>query len=267
MAIGQTANFQSGGGVAPYTWTAAGSSTLSPSGSSASARYNQAGQYTVRVRDAQGSTATCLVTVQVAATTPPPGGPALTIQKTVRVWPSGTEQELVNATPSSTVEFVIRISSIGATTATQVIARDTLPTGLIYQGGTTTVDGAPAPDGIIGSGIALGDMTPGRTITVRFRATLESAQFFGVGATVLTNIAYARGSNVGEVSDPAQVRVGTITQVPTGPTESAVLALIVSSIVTLLYVGYASTEQFRLREAQSAVRQARKDGTAPDFKG
>ncbi|HXV26948.1 MAG TPA: hypothetical protein VD862_02925 [Candidatus Paceibacterota bacterium] len=54
----------------------------------------------------------------------------------------------------------------------------------------------------------------------------------------------------------------SVVQIPTGPGESTVLALIVSAIVTLLYVGYTSTDAFRRREAGVIARK----GGSSDFK-
>jgi uncharacterized repeat protein (TIGR01451 family) len=343
--------------------------------------------------------------------TPPNTVPAITIQKTVRnITTSSAEQEVASANPTHTVEFVIRVSSVGSGTATQVVARDTLPSGLTYQPGTTTLDGSPAADGIIGSGLLLGDMPSGRTITIRFRASVAPDAFFAVGTTSLVDIAFARGSNTSEVSDTAvvvvtkgqglamsltkmgrnitrgqtgehapvyasptetvefivrvrntssapltnvvvrdvmpqdisyvpgsarlngqpaadtlvtsgislgslgagaeavitfsgrvagaaafpigtTVRINTVyatadgvgqlsaqlaviifrsgppvTEVPTGPGESTILALIISAIITLLYMGYASTDSYRRHEAGTLAKESSKDRETFDFK-
>lgn len=140
--------------------------------------------------------------------TPTPLAPQISIQKTVRnVTQNGAEAKNTNANPSETVEFVLRISSGGTATATQVVTRDTLPSGLAYQGGTTTIDGAPASDGIVGTGVNLGDMAPGRIIIVRFRATVAPETFFSFGTSTLANIGFAQGSNTPQVSDTAFVTV------------------------------------------------------------
>jgi hypothetical protein len=136
--VGQTANFQAGGGTSPYTWTAPGSATVSPSGSRASATYANAGSYTVQVRDAAGNSALCTVIV-----------------------------------PS------------------------------------------PTPIGVI---------------------------------------------------PPPPTPTPPVTQVPTGPGESALLALIVAAIATLLYVGYASGETFRRREAQALANEGEDNIDRLDFR-
>lgn len=141
-------------------------------------------------------------------TTPPPTTPQLALQKMVRNITQGSgEGDSTNANPTDTVEFSLRVSSVGTGLVTNVMVRDALPAGLSYIPGATTVDGAPASDGVISTGLNLGDMSPGRTITVRFRATVAPGTFFASGTSVLTNTGYARGSNVPEVSDVAFVTI------------------------------------------------------------
>ena len=146
--------------------------------------------------------------------------PLLTLQKLVRNITQGSgEGDSTNANPTDTVEFSLRVSSVGTGAVLGVAVRDTLPAGLSYVPGSTTIDGSPASDGIVVSGLNLGDMSPGRTITVRFRATVAPASFFASGTSVLTNTGYARGSNAPEISDVAFV---TIVNTPQNLTMSLV---------------------------------------------
>ena len=55
-----------------------------------------------------------------------------------------------------------------------------------------------------------------------------------------------------------------VAQVRTGPGETTILALIVGSIVALLYVGYAGSDAFRRNEAKSYSDEAHKN--PPDFR-
>jgi uncharacterized repeat protein (TIGR01451 family) len=118
----------------------------------------------------------------------------------------------VNANPSDTVEFSVRVSSVGTGPVLGAVVRDALPAGLTYVPGSTTIDGVSASDGVTSTGLNLGDMPTGRTITIRFRATVAPATFFATGTSVLTNTAYARGSNVTEVSDVAFVTIANLPQ-------------------------------------------------------
>jgi uncharacterized repeat protein (TIGR01451 family) len=120
---------------------------------------------------------------------------------------SSGEADSVTAAPTNIVEFSLRVSALGTGTVNSVIVRDALPAGLTYVPGSTTVDNVTAADGIVSSGINIGDMAAGRTITVRFRATVAAAGFFTSGTTSLTNTGYARGTNASEVSDVAFVTV------------------------------------------------------------
>lgn len=58
--------------------------------------------------------------------------------------------------------------------------------------------------------------------------------------------------------------IGGVGQVQTGPGETTILALIVGSIVALLYVGYAGSDAFRRGEAKSYSDEAHKN--PPDFR-
>ncbi len=105
------------------------------------------------------------------------------------------------------MEFSLRVSSGGLGTVSGVTVRDTLPAGLTYTPGSTTIDGATAADGIVSTGLTLGAMAPTRAITVRFRATVAPVAFFSLGTSVLTNTGFVRSSSTPEVSDVAFVSV------------------------------------------------------------
>ncbi|MEK7638341.1 MAG: hypothetical protein AAB375_02880 [Patescibacteria group bacterium] len=63
---------------------------------------------------------------------------------------------------------------------------------------------------------------------------------------------------------PSPTSIGGVAQVQTGPGETTILALIVGSIVALLYVGYAGSDAFRRNEAKSYSDEAHKN--PPDFR-
>lgn len=141
------------------------------------------------------------------------------IQKLVRnITQNSAEADSVSANPNDTVEFSLRVSSVGSADAQNVIVRDALPAGLTYQAGTTTIDSVTAADGIISTGLNLGTLSSGRTVIIRFRAVVAAEGFFGVGRTTLVNTGYVRGSNIAEISDIAFVDV-----IRTSPTPSMTL--------------------------------------------
>lgn len=63
---------------------------------------------------------------------------------------------------------------------------------------------------------------------------------------------------------PTPSSIGGVGQVQTGPGETTILALIMGSIVALLYVGYAGSDAFRRNEAKSYSDEAHKN--PPDFR-
>lgn len=222
MSIGQSDTWQAGGGSGSYAWSAPGANNTAGSGQYFATSYGSSGNFTITVTDSQARTAVCNVAVNTTAPpttiTPPPTAPSLTLQKLVRnVSQSGSEAKSVSANPADTVEFSLRVSSVGTASAVDVTVRDALPSGLSYQPGTTTIDSVPAADGIVSTGLNLGTLTPGRTVTVRFRATVAPEQYFNAGTTTLTNTAYARAANAPELSDVAFV---SVTRNPQNPSMS-----------------------------------------------
>lgn len=211
--VDQTVNLFASGGTGTYTWSAPNSSTTTGAGSAFSTRYGASGNYSVTVTSGtENQICTVAVSAPPPTWTPPiPTTPGLSINKVVRNITSSTgEQDLVAANPGDTVEFTIRVSSVGNTTVRNVRLTDSLPAGLSYVAGSTVVDGAAYGDGILSGGIMLGDLAAGRVVTVRFRATVANAGTFANGTTTMTNVAVASGDNVPTVSDMAFVNV-TIT--------------------------------------------------------
>lgn len=236
VAVGVAASFTATGGTGTYAWYALTGNPATGAGQTFAVSYTAPGSKTVIVASGANQ-ASCPVTVNPTPTptpsasaspspSPSPSGtptptpsttysptptlttPYLTLQKLVRnVTQNSGEVDNVNANPGDSIEFSLHISSTGSGPVISTVARDALPVGLTYVPGSTTIDGISAADGLVSSGLALGDLYPGRTITIRFRATTAPASFFAPGTSVLTNTGYARGSNVSEVSDTAFVTV------------------------------------------------------------
>lgn len=185
---------------------------------------SQTTAYTITATNTSGglATATALITVTGACATPTPTPSLsyLTISKNVRnISSNGYETKSVNANASDTVEFVIRVSNSNYQTATNVRVSDSLPYGLNYISGSTTVDNLYFGDGLTSGGINLGSFYSGRTATIRFRATLTQA--YGAynnypynnynNVTTLTNTASVVADNASTVSDTASVLVAVST--------------------------------------------------------
>ena len=210
--IGTFAQVVAVGGTGTYSWSAPSGSPGSGVGSQFGTQYVAQGIYTITVQDSTTQAVdTCQVTVPTTQTPPMTtlqGVPGLQVSKVVQNVTQGSGQaDSVTANPGDTVRFTVTVTSTGTETARLVTARDTLPAGLTYIGGSTTVDGSLTKDTYTTSGVALGDLVPERTVTIRFDARVSSTDFFPIGSSTLVNTAFARGSNVPEVSDVAFVVV------------------------------------------------------------
>lgn len=212
--VNQTANFSASGGQGVYLWSAPGGEPSSGSGPTFGASYAAAGQKTVTVRNSEtGPTESCDVAVNtIPAPTPTPSPtpttPSLGISKLVRdITTGGALADMVSANPNDTAEFAINVTSSGTATVRNAMIRDSLPFGLSYLSGTTTIDGVTTSDGIVSAGISLGDIVPGRTLTVRFRAQVLSESAFNVGTSILTNTATVTSDNTSPVSDTAFISI------------------------------------------------------------
>ncbi|OGM97972.1 MAG: hypothetical protein A2735_02280 [Candidatus Yanofskybacteria bacterium RIFCSPHIGHO2_01_FULL_41_21] len=139
--------------------------------------------------------------------------PYLSISKMVRNLSGNTsEVKSVNANVNDTVEFVIRVSVTNNQTATNVRVTDSLPYGLTYISGSTTIDNSYLTDGITSNGINLGSFYSGRLATIRFRATVGQGynyNQYNYGSTTFTNSASVYADNASTVSDSASVIVTT----------------------------------------------------------
>ncbi|MBX4211661.1 MAG: DUF11 domain-containing protein, partial [Candidatus Yanofskybacteria bacterium] len=136
-----------------------------------------------------------------------PLSPVMTIVKTVaNVTQGSSEADLVAANPTETVEFTIRVTAQNGTVQ-NVNVSDVLPFGLTYVAGSTIVNGNSVNDGLVGTGIAIGNLTNGQTAIIKFRAQVLGAASFSSGTTTLTNTATATSSNTPPVNDTAFVNV------------------------------------------------------------
>ncbi len=184
-----------------------GSQSVSPS---------QTMTYTLTATNNQGGYAVASTTIFVTGycytptPTPTPTNLYLSISKTVRNISSNTnELESVNANNNDTVEFIIRVSTSSNQTATNVRISDSLPYGLNYVSGSTTVDNSYWNDGITNGGIDLGSFYPNRFVTIRFRATVNQS-YTNNSTTTLTNNATVTADNASTASDSASVVITSL---------------------------------------------------------
>ena len=145
----------------------------------------------------------------------------------------------VDANPGDQVRFTLVITSDSTQALTNVIVRDILPEELIYEPGSTQVDGITVADGILLNGINIGTLNPDDEVRVTFRARIGTSNKFATGTTVLVNAAYVRADGVAERDSklPIYVTKNIIipaTQVQTG-VDGATLTLLISTVMTSLY--------------------------------
>ncbi len=128
-------------------------------------------------------------------------GNYLTITKTARNLTSGNTgwSSAVYANPSDVLMFMITIQANSNQNVDNVFVRDIFPANLIYRN-QLVVSGSNYYNnysGDITSGINLGTISSGQTVTITYQAQLASAANFSYGTSTLTNNVYitSSGSN------------------------------------------------------------------------
>ncbi len=159
---------------------------------------------------------------------------------------------------NDTLQFNIHIRSLSTVTTTNVIVTDILPAGLTYINRSTSVDNIQTGDTITTSGLNIGSLVPNQEVIVRFSALVDAGTVFPSGTTHVTNIAQVRADNVPILIATLPVIRGSVlgaSTVNTGAGETVVLALLLSALTTMLYMGYTRTGVFNRRLALAAVRR------------
>jgi hypothetical protein len=127
----------------------------------------------------------------------------LTITKTARNMTSGNTgfSTTIYANPSDTLMFLITIQATGNQDVQNVVVRDYLANNLIYKnqlivsGATNYTGSYNYGGGDITSGINLGTIPSGQTITITYQTQVAGSQNFAFGTTTLTNSVSATSSN------------------------------------------------------------------------
>ncbi len=145
-------------------------------------------------------------TISIYRTTPTPTSPGLSIDKRVRNVTNGTGyKNSITADPGEDIEFQIKVSSIGTTTAYNVVVTDEMPSDIIYRG-DLRVNGI-SHTGSITSGLNLGSMAAGTIKTITFDAEIASEDNFNYGTNILTNTARVNATSLSEVIDSVSLSV------------------------------------------------------------
>ncbi|MDP2967232.1 MAG: hypothetical protein Q8N87_02375, partial [bacterium] len=248
------ANGSDGPVTVPYntsanlTWTSenadscyasnAWSGTKSISGSQSTGNLTSSRTYTITCSGSGGS-ASDSVTVNVDSQV----STDFSIYKTVRNLSKGTAfSDLIYADPKEVLTFRIRIKA-GNDPLYNVVVKDFLPSGIIYQGDLKVDDILTTGD--IFAGLNIGNLAAGQEKRITFRGDVAGAESFSFGQTDLTNTASV-SSGVDSRSDTAKVVVtraavaGGATAVSTGLTnniffDSLLLPLMITSLIIWLF--------------------------------
>lgn len=139
--------------------------------------------------------------------------PDFNVKKEVRV--NGTEQwaKSVIAKPGQKVDYRIGYDNTGEAQQNNVVLKDVLPGGVVYDKGTTTVKNAVNPNGLKVSdnitstqGINIGNYAPKSNAFAYFTATLPNGDKLRCGENKLVNTVTVDTDN-GSKSDTAEVIV------------------------------------------------------------
>jgi uncharacterized repeat protein (TIGR01451 family) len=173
------------------------------------------------------------------------------------------EYSPVYSSPAQTIEFVLRVRNTSNAPLDNVVLRDILPSSITFVPGTVRIGGAPGNDALVSGGLSLGALAVGQEFVVTFQARVAVAAQLPAGTTTLINTVTATATGVGALSAQLPIIIANeavvVPPIKTGPGESTVLALIISGIITLLYVGYTGTDTYRRREAGGLVKETKED--------
>lgn len=200
----------------------------------------------------------------------PVASPILNLSVSGRnVTTASAQSSSVPAQGNQVVEVIVLISgtptaSNGAGQAaslTNAVVRASLPAGLTYVAGSTSISGAPtAVETVTTSGLSLGTLGAQPQSTVVFRARVVASSFV-VGTTQVVITVNASADNAtGQSTILPVVVTRAAAAVPgavqTGPADAVLAALLVSAIMTLLYVSYTHTSAYKRKEIE-AITQTR----------
>lgn len=155
--------------------------------------------------------------------------PDFTVEKKVRL--NGTTEwaKSINAAPGQKVDYQIGYKNTGTAAQYDVVAKDQLPAGIVYQNNSTTVKNAANPNGngllltsndltnTATNGVNIGNYTAGSNANVRFTATLPTEDQLPACVNPLVNTATIYTAN-GNKSDTATVNVTKANCTPETPT-------------------------------------------------
>ena len=132
------------------------------------------------------------------------------IDKMVKLPSENEWHETVTATAGTNVDYRIRFTNTGNTTLNNVVIVDTLPANLSYVKGSSKIDGKALADGVVSDkGVNIGSVAAGKTVTITFKALVNSILKDKCEDSTLTNTAKGKYNNDDKTSksDTAVVKV------------------------------------------------------------
>ena len=174
------------------------------------------------------------------------------INKTVRNLSQTTSfLKTVNVNPGEVLVYGVVIQA-GNDSLNNVIVKDVLPAGLIYEGDLRVDNISTA--GNINTGLNIGNLSAGQKKTITFKTRVAGAENFTFGQTEITNTVTV-SSDQSSLSDTAKVIVvktaiaGIATQVPTGLTNNPFLdSFLLPLTLTLLIIWLFKSRIVRFEE-------------------
>ncbi len=269
VAPGQYATVTAYGGNGTYSWSAPYADPTYGYAQTFSTRYWDTSQYgTTRTITVQSGSQSAGCTVQISGTATPTPTPTwtptpgqyLAVTKYGRNITRGqtVETDHLYTSYNQTLEFIIRVRSLVSWTLYGATVQDVLPAGIAYIPNTTSVNNQVVADGISGSGINLGVLTPNQEVLVKFSGIVTATGSFPSGSTAY-NTVYAHASTVSAVTAQLPITMGEVlgvSTVKTGPAGNILIALLASGLVTFGYMRYTGTALFRKRDALAATRRS-----------
>jgi uncharacterized repeat protein (TIGR01451 family) len=83
-------------------------------------------------------------------------------------------------TVGDTITYSVTLTNNGIATVSNVVFTDALPAGTAFVPGSVTVDGVPRPSASPSTGVNIGSIAPGASVTVAFTVTVTSLPASGV---------------------------------------------------------------------------------------
>jgi uncharacterized repeat protein (TIGR01451 family) len=272
VALNQVATVTAVGGNGVYQWSLSGSGIQeSGTANSIGVSYTVAGQKVVRVSSA-GQSAACTVN----AGSSPAQQSTLTITKGGFIGGGAFAGEFpaITVNPGEIAQFNISITNNGTKAMKSITVVDTLPGGMSYRPGSTTIDKQSVmADAITTSGVVIDNLDAGSSVTVSWAAVADATQTLSAGPHQFQPRVVARSPGFADISADMSVTVygggaagGTTGTgvtgtgatgaggVSTGPGDAVTIALVMAAGLTLLYSGYTRSASYRRHEVDAVSR-------------